>query len=376
VFYGAKGEKLGTYQYQGNPGCGDPVCYGSFTPLTTSVWFTGRLIADSGNGIFQDRVGTNRFSGARYYPYGDEITSTSNDRVKFATYKRDSYTGLDYADQRFYASTYGRFNTPDPYMAKAKGANDPSTPLSWNRYAYVLGDPVNARDPQGLFALANPPDPDDGDGLSLWDIDIVDYGDGFNLVGGVGGLSIQPSGPSYTYTSTSGGSSPTSVNNVQPFSQNPWVGIAAAVGSSNSTCGNWLQTGFANSPYATQFQTVYQFLASTSGLGAYTSTANFVGGTASAVTSNTIASGNLVLINNFGAYFNPFAPGTTIGPTNNYSQQINQIQGGSPQAQAFILLHELGHVLNLLQPDATSTGAQASNNDLLWSNCGSVIRGY
>src|SRR5437879_584324 len=36
-------------------------------------------------------------------------------------------------DQRFYASTYGRFNTADPYRASA-GAGDPG---SWNRYAYV-----------------------------------------------------------------------------------------------------------------------------------------------------------------------------------------------------------------------------------------------
>jgi RHS repeat-associated protein len=56
--------------------------------------------------------------------------------------------GLDYADQRYYASAYGRFNTPDPYIAAAKGANDPSTPGSWNRYAYVQGDPVNGYDPR------------------------------------------------------------------------------------------------------------------------------------------------------------------------------------------------------------------------------------
>ncbi len=61
-------------------------------------------------------------------PYGDEITSTSSDREKFATYTRDFYTGLDYADQRFYASTYGRFNTPDPYMAAARGVNNPKSP--------------------------------------------------------------------------------------------------------------------------------------------------------------------------------------------------------------------------------------------------------
>lgn len=66
--------------------------------------------------------------------------------MKFGTYTRDSFTGLDYADQRFYASSYGRFNTADPYRASA-GAGDPG---SWNRYAYVGGDPVNVADPSGL----------------------------------------------------------------------------------------------------------------------------------------------------------------------------------------------------------------------------------
>ena len=58
-------------------------------------------------------------------------------------------TALLYADQRYYASSYGRFNTADQYMAAANGANDPKNPSSWNRYSYVLGDPVNAIDPRG-----------------------------------------------------------------------------------------------------------------------------------------------------------------------------------------------------------------------------------
>jgi hypothetical protein len=36
--------------------------------------------------------------------------------------------------------------TPDPYRASAKLIN----PTSWNRYAYVNGDPVNSNDPSGL----------------------------------------------------------------------------------------------------------------------------------------------------------------------------------------------------------------------------------
>ena len=54
--------------------------------------------------------------------------------------------GLDYADQRFYASTYGRFNTADQYKASG-GPNDPG---SWNRYSYVQGDPINNTDPGGM----------------------------------------------------------------------------------------------------------------------------------------------------------------------------------------------------------------------------------
>jgi len=80
------------------------------------------------------------------------------------TYNRDSFTGLDYADQRFYASTYGRFNNPDPYKASGS-AKDPG---SWNRYSYAGGDPINFNDPRGLAkchvvgTLTTRSNPDDG----------------------------------------------------------------------------------------------------------------------------------------------------------------------------------------------------------------------
>jgi len=79
-------------------------------------------------------------------PYGDEITSRANDREKFGTYTRDSYTGLDYADQRMYASAYGRFTTVDP----SRKSGHLRTPLSWDRYSYDLDDPINRFDPEGL----------------------------------------------------------------------------------------------------------------------------------------------------------------------------------------------------------------------------------
>jgi RHS repeat-associated protein len=108
--------------------------------------------------IYSDRLGSTRatdtiepFGGGwttrNYYPFGEEITSTSNDQFKFASTYRDSATGLDYALNRYYASGTARFLTPDPYQA----SGGPASPQSWNRYAYVFNDPVNHLDPTGLF---------------------------------------------------------------------------------------------------------------------------------------------------------------------------------------------------------------------------------
>ena len=48
--------------------------------------------------------------------------------------------------QRYYVNAYGRFGTPDPYGKSAQ----PRSPLTWNRYSYTTGDPVNRSDPKGL----------------------------------------------------------------------------------------------------------------------------------------------------------------------------------------------------------------------------------
>ena len=136
-FYDLNGEKLAAYTFSLVCPSGPTSC--TYQPVvnSTNVWFAGQLIWNSGI-VQHDRVGTNRVSGARFYPYGEEITSTANDREKFATYTRDSFTTLDYADQRYYVSGYGRFNTADPLAASAMASN----PESWNRYAYAGGDPA------------------------------------------------------------------------------------------------------------------------------------------------------------------------------------------------------------------------------------------
>jgi RHS repeat-associated protein len=95
----------------------------------------------------QDRLGS---QNGKFYPYGIERPSASaNDTEKFATYTRDSATGLDYALNRYHQPGYGRFLSPDPYP----GSAHPGDPGSWNRYEYVEGDPTNRTDSSGLCSV-------------------------------------------------------------------------------------------------------------------------------------------------------------------------------------------------------------------------------
>jgi RHS repeat-associated protein len=137
--YGVDGKKLeevsvATANYSGT--CGVE----STTVLQTNVWFGGRLL------VPHDRLSSN----GKYFPYGEDRTNPSpanpaNGVEKFATYTRDSSTGLDYAYQRYYTSGLGRFLTADPLGRSASSYS----PQSWNRYTYAGDDPANNSDPSG-----------------------------------------------------------------------------------------------------------------------------------------------------------------------------------------------------------------------------------
>jgi RHS repeat-associated protein len=147
-YYGLGGELLGQYEAKKDT-------YGVRKWMrrvdnSMRVWFAGRLVRAGSEAKYTDRMGsvvTQNGLRATYYPYGEEVSAVANDgREKFATYRRDA-TGLDYAWNRMYAATYGRFLQADPYRASASMTN----PQSWNRYAYVENDPVNHFDPEGLW---------------------------------------------------------------------------------------------------------------------------------------------------------------------------------------------------------------------------------
>jgi RHS repeat-associated protein len=91
-----------------------------------------------------------------YYPYGGEIPLIPNDpnTYKFTGKERDSESGLDNFMKRYYGSSLGRFQTPDPLVLQRLPARaflaHVSNPQSWNKYAYVMNNPLSLTDPTGL----------------------------------------------------------------------------------------------------------------------------------------------------------------------------------------------------------------------------------
>jgi RHS repeat-associated protein len=110
---------------------------------------TPRLITDATGG-----PGTAKFH--TYYPYGQEVagtyTTAYTDPLRFTGHERDLANiggqgdDLDYMHARHESPIIGRFLSVDPYLDPKAGAPLPKT---WNRYSYVLNDPVSKTDPTG-----------------------------------------------------------------------------------------------------------------------------------------------------------------------------------------------------------------------------------
>lgn len=89
-----------------------------------------------------------------YQPFGEEITAPNQDseRMKFTGHERD-YSGgvfsdpIDYMHARYYSPSAGRFLTADP----VRDSVILKIPQSWNRFSYVLNNPINLTDPTGLY---------------------------------------------------------------------------------------------------------------------------------------------------------------------------------------------------------------------------------
>jgi RHS repeat-associated protein len=95
----------------------------------------------------------------------DKYSSADNIRQQFTGYERDTESGLDYAQARYYNTKHGRFTSVDPLKASATIRN----PQTFNRYSYVLNSPYKFTDPLGLLPLSPGGNSACGNFCSNWD---------------------------------------------------------------------------------------------------------------------------------------------------------------------------------------------------------------
>jgi RHS repeat-associated protein len=90
-------------------------------------------------------------------PYGERANFAARDRnepKKFTGHERDWHNAsnvenddyLDYMQARYYDPRLGRFLSVDPVWDVKRSIRQPQ---SWNRYSYVVNNPINRVDPDG-----------------------------------------------------------------------------------------------------------------------------------------------------------------------------------------------------------------------------------
>ena len=105
--------------------------------------------------VVENAAGTQCEQDVDYYPYGgmenDYCTTPVAQNYKFTGKERDTESGLDNFEARYYSSSMGRFMQPDPLFATPLHVVNPQR---WNMYAYVVNNPTNYIDPDGKDAIA------------------------------------------------------------------------------------------------------------------------------------------------------------------------------------------------------------------------------
>ncbi len=283
-----------------------------------------------------------------YYPWGQAWTG-ANAEQRFASLgKHETETGLDWTMFRRYSSNQGRWLTPDP---KSGSILDPQ---SLNRYAYVRNDPCTHTDPLGL-GKCQP-----ASGLAS----IVDEFSVLNTEG------YNQEGP-LTVTFN-----PQAAELFSPYNAVPTVGRPG--------CSQERRRPQKPNPLSVALDTLlkdllsdpdcYSFLTlGTSGpahpLTSLENTPIVVSQLPSDIAAETTTSPSgtsTIDINSQGAFFKGSYPN---GKPLDVGTNQNPIRGGTPEARAFILLHELGHITDALKPDFGNPSAEAANNAAILKHC-------
>ena len=178
--YDAMGKLAAEYGTVTPGGCGR--CY-----LTADALGSTRMVTDAAGNVFSRYdylpFGEGLLAGNFERTTGQKYGSGSGDAnsVRFTGKERDSETGLDFMEVRYFSGAQGRFTRPDEPFADQNEAD----PQSWNLYSYVRNNPLRFIDPSGrdCVNLDNGTQGDDGKGTVCTGAQL---GTGGNLTVGVG----------------------------------------------------------------------------------------------------------------------------------------------------------------------------------------------
>jgi RHS repeat-associated protein len=170
----ATGAGIADYVYASNLMIGT----GSGNALSGTASFTYFLSDRLNTRVLTDKYGN--YAGQQsHLPFGEDFgESGTQEKHRFTTYERDAEATTDYAVNRHYEYTLGRFAAADPIADGAfqsnrrggcsgrGGQTNADNPESLNLYGYSGNDPINSSDPTGLetvtacsynsFALPDP----------------------------------------------------------------------------------------------------------------------------------------------------------------------------------------------------------------------------
>jgi RHS repeat-associated protein len=97
-------------------------------------------------GVEQTFFGQEVVAGGSPYLRPDPLRYTSHERDILGSWNVESEDYIDYMHARYYTPAGGRFLSVDPLLDVKRSTREPQ---SWNRYSYVVNNPINRIDPDG-----------------------------------------------------------------------------------------------------------------------------------------------------------------------------------------------------------------------------------
>lgn len=292
---------------------------------------------------------TKYYDGA-YAPFGENYAGSGTTDLDFTGQNQD--TVANYYDFLFreYSMVQGRWMSPDP---AGMAAVSPANPQSWNRYAYVANRPTSLVDPLGLFIYSGPcgylPD-----GTPQW---VCDEGPGNTGADGMGWMFFGNDGICW-------GCGP--------------IGIGGKSGGGGGAVKQALKTLQSLLPLDPR---CLQFLGGSAlsnlsdiidnNLYGVTTIEPTLNGDGSITMNNGdlgLIPGQVITVNTLGAFFNSTYNGFDL------TTDRGRIKGGSPQAQVFIVLHELAHSVGAILDDANQQKLIDKNDKNIEKECKQTIK--